>query len=374
MRRLEHVDLLRGLVMVVMVLDHARDYQAAPGSPGDPMDLSVVTPGLFLLRWLTHFCAPVFAFLMGVSVWLSCAHRPPGEASAHLVRRALLLYLLEFTLVDWGWTFNPFWPRKFFQVIAALATGLLTLSLFVRCRKEWALATGAAILLLHNLADGVRFAPDTAWHYAWSLLHQKNVLPLFGGYEFRTTYPVLPVIGVALCGYALADWVKTGDRKLRTLGWGLCALYLLLRLGVGYGDPHDFERQPGALQTLMSVFNPTKYPLSLQFVCMTLGPALVFLDWAGRRQMAGPGWIRTLGRAPMFFYVSHGWVLHVFALLWALAQGYTWAAIDVTRNYGGRPTGFGFPLLATIPFAAAAIAAIYPACRWWEGRKRLGRG
>jgi len=370
MRTTRHagIDLLRGIVMLLMVIDHARDYAAAPGTPGDPMDLSVVGPGLFFTRWISHFCAPVFALLMGVSVHFSARSRTPQNLSRHLAVRGLLLLLLEFTLVDWGWTWNPLWPRKFFQVIGALACSLWGLAIFTRLGRIPTLAAGVLIVTLHNLTDGVRFPDGTALHYLWSFVHQRNVLPLFAGFEIRTSYPFLPVMGVAFLGYGLAPWIAERNRAIRSLGVGLIVAFPILRL-IGYGDPHPMQFDSHLGLSAMSLLNVTKYPLSLQFICMTVGPALLFLDWTYNRSFPRLRAVVTLGRSPLLFYVAHLWLLHAIALAGALLAGYPAASIHLLTQFGGRPEGFTMPLWMVFPFAALTTWMLLPVCRYWEARR-----
>lgn len=348
--------------MILMVIDHVRDYTVDRSViVSDPMDLTQVTPLLFLLRWLSHFCAPVSALLMGISVSLSRGHRS-------LALRGLILILLEFTLIDWAWNFYPPWPRKFFQVIAALGVSLLVLEPFRRLGPRPALLAGSLILLLHNLLDGVRFPPHTAAHYLWSFLHQKNVLPLFAGFEVRTTYPVLPIIAVTLFGYGISPLIQRQDRPaLRRLGWLLLALFFLLRLSNLYGDMSRFAFGDTWLNTLFSLGNVTKYPLSLQYVCMTLGPALLVLAWLPGKRLP---WLEVFGRAPFFFYAAHLYTAHVLALLLAVTLGFPLSSFDFAGSFGGMPIGFAIPLWATIPFALTVCAILWPACRWYTSLRQ----
>jgi uncharacterized membrane protein len=349
MARIESIDLLRGIVMVLMAIDHAREYSSGPGRVSDPMQLDQVTPLLFALRWISHFCAPVFALLMG----LSAGFQPRPQ---HLIVRGLLMLLLEFTIIDWSWTFYPLWPRKFWQVIAALGVSSILLGLLARFGHRAVLILGLAIIGLHNLFDGVSFAEGTVAHYVWSFVHQKNVLPLGGGFEVRTTYPFLPIAGVAMLGFGLAPWFHLP--VARYLGAGMCALFVLLRMTNFYGDGSAYT---GGWQSLGNV---TKYPLSLQFVLMTVGPALAFLSLPIRP--ARP--LLVLGRAPMFFYVSHLYALHAVALLWAVALGMKLPPLSA--KFGGIPDAFGFPLWVTLPFALAVTAALVPACAWYANLRK----
>jgi uncharacterized membrane protein len=358
--RKDNIDLVRGLVMVFMAVDHFRDYVAPLA---DPVELATVTPLLFVLRVLAHFCAPVFAFLMGVSVWLGSERKPAAVLTRQLLLRGALLVALEFTLVDWAWNYYPPWPRKFFQVMAALGFGLMALALVSRLGRRWTLGVGVAIVALHNLADGVSFAPGTAAHVLWSLLHQRNVLALGAGWELRTSYPILPITGVALLGYGLGEWVARRDRRLVPLGLGALALFLVLRLVVGYGDPHPYEGG------LMSLFNVTKYPFSLQFVLMTLGPALVVLaPWNRPLQP-----FTTLGRVPLFYYVTHIAAIHATVLLLAWLAGYPAASFQLSRQFGAVPRGFTLPIWSLVPLALCIVALLYPLCRRYEQLRRRTR-
>lgn len=372
--RFASIDIVRGIVMALMTMDHAREYAAGPGTLTDPMNLDAVTPPLFWMRWASHFCAPTFAFLMGVSAWFGSQKRSPEDAQRHFAIRGLLLIFLEFTVIDWAWTFNPLWPRKFFQVIAALGVAQLVLAAFARFGERTCLAVGAAIVFGHNLLHAVRFPPETAAHYLWSFVHRQNVLPLPGGFEVRTTYPVLPVVGLTLCGFGLAKWLfwEDGGARLRRLGWILIVLFLALRASNAYGDPFPFVIYEGLGRSAMSFLNVTKYPISLQFALMTLGPAMLMLAWLERRPSSEKGSVALLGQVPLFFYVAHLYALHILALTVAAAIGFPRESFDFANRFGGIPKGFGFPLWLTPFVAMATTLALLPACRWYA-RLRAGK-
>ncbi|MCX6603515.1 MAG: heparan-alpha-glucosaminide N-acetyltransferase domain-containing protein [Acidobacteria bacterium] len=347
------IDLLRGLVIVLMIIDHAQEYQAGPGRGlvTDPMNLAITPGPVYFWRILAHFCAPVFTLLMGISASLS------GATPRRLAQRGVILILLELTVMNWAWTFNPFWHRYFFQIIAALGVAMLALAVASRFSRAAIGLTGLAIVCGHNLFDAVHFSTGTWQHYVWSFLHEKNVLPLWGAFEVRTTYPVLPVVGLALCGYACAPWLERPDHRLRNVGLAIIGLFFLLRLTNFYGDPHPTD------YSLLSILNVTKYPLSLQFIAMTIGPALVFLSWAGTRRQPQ---LEQLGRTAMFVYVAHLVLLHALALGAGLLLG---LPIDLQTRFGGIPDGIGFPVWATAPLALVVTALLYPLCRWYEPRR-----
>jgi uncharacterized membrane protein len=343
---------------VLMVIDHAQEYQAGPGRGlvTDPMNLAI-TPGLvYYWRILAHFCAPVFTLLMGMSAWLS------GASRERLVKRGLVMLALEFTVMNWAWTFNPLWPRYFFQIIGAMGVAMIVMGLMRPLGASVMLWTGVFLVAGHNLLDGIHFAEGTWQHVAWSVLHEKNVLPVGWGFAVRTTYPVLPVVGLGLVGYGLGEWWKREDAPWVKTGLGMVGLFCLLRASGLYGDSHGWE---GGSLALQSFFNVTKYPLSLQFVLMTVGPAMVFLGVARRRGWR-QGQLEQLGRTAMFFYITHLVALHAGALLVGVARG---GPIELGTRFGGVPDVVGFPVWATAPVALAVTGLLYPLCRWYEPRR-----
>jgi uncharacterized membrane protein len=337
--RLYAIDILRGLVMCFMVVDHLREFQTAdPNSViTDPMNLAVIPGAVYFWRIIAHFCAPVFTLLMGWSATLS--HATPRK----LFTRGLIMIVLEFTLINWSWTFNPLWPRYFFQIIGAMGFAMLALAAAMRLPARAIAALGLAIVFGHNLLDSFHFSSPL-----WAFLHEKRLLTLSPGFELRTTYPVLPIIGVALCGYAIALLKPPLDK----LGFGSIALFLALRLTGIYGDPNPWDG------SLLSFLNVTKYPLSLQFILMTLGPALLFLHYA--RHLRLPV-LEQYGRTAMFFYITHIVLIHLGYLL---AGG----RLDA-RGFGWVPPGVGYPAWATAPLALLVLLILYPLCRWYEPRR-----
>ena len=372
--RIEAIDSLRGLVMVLMVVDHAREYANLP-AVSDPVDLTQVSSALFFTRWIAHFCAPVFVLLAGVSARLLIAKgRDRNAVAQQLCRRGLVLIALEFTVLWLAWTFSLQWKLFYMQVIWVLGVGLILLSGLVYWPIRLVGLWGALLVLCHNLFDGVRFAPNTAEHYWWSILHQKNVLPLGGGYAVRTTYPLIPLVGVMALGYCLGALyeLRAVERKriLRRLGCAAFALFLLLRVFNFYGESNDFVPQSNALLTLMSLLNVTKYPTSLQFLLMTLGPSLWALALFERWEHRALTPLRTFGRVPMFYYVAHLYLLHGLGLALAWLAGHRWAAFDFQARITGMPAAFSFPLWGVYVFSAVTITLLYPLCRRYDQWRR----
>ncbi len=367
--RLASIDQLRGLVMVLMLLDHVRETFFLHAQLGDPVDVGQVSPLLFGFRLLAHLCAPAFVFLTGVSAWLYGSRQadPQAATAAFLARRGLFLVVLELTLVNVAWTFDLPPQTLYLQVIWAIGLSMLALSALLWLPRPALVAVGLVLVAGHNLLDGVRVEDDGATHALWAVLHQRGWIELGeGALRLRTSYPVLPWFGVIALGYAAGPWYAAPGtvrgRWLLGCGLGGLVLFALLRWANVYGDA-PWVAGPDALQTAMSVFNVTKYPPSLQFLALTLGVALLLLrlfERPGVARAAAP--LAVLGAAPMFFYLLH---LYVLRLLYVAAEA-VWGA-----NQGRY---FGFDHAAwLLPASAVLLVALYPAVRWFARLKARRR-
>lgn len=352
--RLSSIDLLRGTVMVLMLLDHVRETFFLHVQMGDPVEVARASPALFFCRLLAHLCAPVFVFLTGLSAWLYASGKPDGRraASAFLFKRGLFLVVLELTLVNFAWTFELPPSTVYLQVIWAIGLSMLALSALLWLPRAALVALAVAIIAGHNLFDGVRLTAEHPLHTLWAVLHQRDWLQFGDGLRARTSYPVLPWIGVIALGWAAGPWFArdaSPTRRHALLVWsgvGALAGFALLRWANVYGDA-PWAPQADALRTLMSVFNVTKYPPSLQFVLLTLGVGLLLL-----RLYESPALARALrplsalGSAPMFFYLLHLFVLKLL-YLGALA---VWGT--------NKGTVFGFDSVATLVAISIALAMV----------------
>lgn len=330
--RLHSIDALRGLVILFMLLDHVRETFYLHLQVADPMDVSQTEPALFLSRTLAHLCAPVFILLTGLSAFLyGEKHHGRAAASLFLFKRGLFLVLLEFTLVNFAWTFQ-FPPSVIYlQVIWAIGLSMLALAALLWLPRAVLLVSGLLVIGGHNLLDPLSFAPDSWMHLPWAVLHDRGWIEVADGLRLRTSYPVLPWIGVIALGYAIGPWFARGSdplkRRSRLLVAGIGALlgFVLLRLLNGYGEK-SWVYGTSTLETWMSVFNVTKYPPSLLFLALTLGIGLLLLVWFERRSegrlVRG---LTVFGAAPMFFYLLHLYVLKVLYLaslaIWGPNQG-----------------------------------------------------
>jgi uncharacterized membrane protein len=368
--RIVSIDLVRGLVMVLMALDHVRDFFAPGGF--NPRD--VTDPALFLTRWITHFCAPVFVFLAGASAFLYGARgRTTTELSRFLFTRGLWLVLIELTLVRFAWTFSFDLSYFFSQVIFAIGVSMIALSALVFLPR-WANAAIALVMIAgHNLLDPVKAQTFGAAAPVWNFLHEPALLQFGASVKWFAVYPLIPWIGVMAAGYALGP-VFTLDRA-RRLRWlvGLGTLatlgFVLLRASNLYGDPAAWSKQTGGVATLLSFINCEKYPPSLLYLAMTIGPAMLLLAAVEQARGTLAQWITTFGRVPFFYYVIHIVVIHALAVMFAWVSG-----AETSWLFGpfpaDKPSGYGVGLPAVYCVWLAVVVALYPVCKWFAGIKQ----
>ena len=366
--RLNSIDLLRGLVMIVMALDHTRDFLAAGGfNPRDVTDLT-----LFLTRWITHFCAPTFILLAGISAFLYGAQgRDTREVSRFLFTRGLWLVLLELTVVRFAWSFNIHFNHFLFGVIFAIGASMIALAAFVHLPR-WAVATAGIIMIGgHNVFDGIAAVQFGAAAPVWNFLHQPGHLVLAKGVDATVLYTLIPWTGVMAAGYALGPIFMRERaarvRELFVLGAAITFGFFLLRATNLYGDPAPWVAQDSLLATVLSFVNCEKYPPSLLYLAMTLGPALMLL--AAFESVHGPlaNWIMTFGRVPLFYYVAHIFWLHMLAVLYAWMLVGDFAALIGSMH---KPAGYGLGLTGIYAVWLAVVVALYPACRWFASIKQ----
>ena len=355
------IDMLRGLVMALMVLDHARDFFG--GSGFNPRDVS--DPALFLTRWITHFCAPVFVFVAGMAAALR--EEPsddPQALSRFLVTRGLWLVVLEFTIVRVGWSFELASGTAFAQVIWALGMSMIALAGLVRLPRQGVLTIAALLIVGHNLLDGIRVDGNGPLAWLWTILHQPRALEA-GGVSAFVLYPLIPWIGVMALGYAFAPVMRLPAVERREIlietGLGLTMAFVVLRAMNVYGDPDPWRVYPDALPTILSFLDCGKYPPSLLYLLMTLGPSLVILAVFDRARGRVSWMLEVLGRTPLFFYVAHIYALHALALLagWAFGADVAWLLDSSIR----KPDAWGVPLPIVYAIAFAVAALLYPLCR-----------
>jgi uncharacterized membrane protein len=375
--RLESVDLLRGIVMILMALDHVRDFMGTPGI--SPTDLTQTTVSLFFTRWITDICAPVFFLLTGTGAYLSLRRYSRGELSHFLFLRGLWLIFLEvFVLRCFALQFNFDYRLTMLVVIWALGWAMILLSALVYLPDAVVAGFGVVMIAGHNLLDSVsreslgRFAP------VWNVLHAPGLIVTNPQHLVFVAYPLIPWVGVTAAGFGLGQifaWPQERRKKLLfSLGIGLTTAFVLLRAANIYGDPAPWARQKSVVFTALSFLNTVKYPPSLLFLLMTLGPAMLLL-WAldsGSPRFLRPALI--LGRVPLFYYAMHLLLIHLIAVMVCYARYRQVHWMFESPSLGQYPItpppgwGFGLPMIYLI--WAFVVIALYPLCAWYGRLKQ----
>ena len=372
--RLDAIDMLRGLVIVIMAIDHVRDSFLL-GAVQDPMADPNITVGLFATRWITHFCAPVFVLLAGVSAGLMSSRKEPAQLARFLFTRGLWLIFAEIFIVSTLVTFSPGGIAQLdgliftsMQVIWAIGSSTVVLSFLQRLGRRACLFIGLAIVLGHNLLDPVWPASklaDRQWPL-WVALHSQMSIHA-GPFLLRFVYPLLPWTGVMSLGFGISRVFELPPARRNTIvrraGLALTAAFIVVRAIGTYGDANPWQLQPaGIVATLMDFLNTTKYPPSLDYLLMTLGPAAILCSYSDR--MTGPikDALVMFGRVPFAFYVAHFLLIHILSLILGVLQGFT--ASQMMTAYRFFPTGYGVGLPGVYAVWALLILLLYPYCRW----------
>lgn len=374
--RVEPVDVLRGVIMIIMALDHTRDYFHDYNV--NPTAMASTTGPLFFTRWITHFCAPVFFLLTGTGAFLSLQKKTTAELSRYLWTRGLWLLLLEVTLGRFGLQFNVDYKVTVLLVLWALGWSMIVLAALVHLRLRSIIIFGVVLVAGHNLLDGIPAAALGPLAPLWSFLHAPGFLYRGEEHMVLLTYTLIPWVGVTALGYALgAVYLKPADerrRLLMRLGLGLTAAFVVIRFINIYGDPSRWEPQASGFFTLLSFLNTSKYPPSLLFLMMTLGPALCLLSLLDR---GTPAWLRpanVFGRVPLFYYLVHFPLIHLLAVGVALVRYGDATGLFQSPSLDRFPFTQppGWPMGLPVVYAAwvSVVLIMYPLSRWFAALKQ----
>lgn len=380
-RRIESIDILRGLVMIIMALDHTRDFFHKESMTGDPLNLATTTPFLYFTRWITHFCAPVFVFLAGTSAWLQLGRKTTGELSRFLITRGLWLVLVEVTLVTLGITGDIGFHFIILQTIWSIGISMIILGLMIWLPFPVILAAGLLIVLGHNSIDFAEDARKGDVPLWWSFLHLPNVVPLGGGRALGVFYPFLPWAGLMMLGYCCGRIFTSFDeakrnRLLLWMGVGAIVFFILLRVADKYGDPLHWSSQKNTVYTFLSFMNLQKYPPSLLYMLATLGPAFIFLSLIKKGGGRLGEIIKIYGRVPFFYYILHFYLLSIIRIVIYLARGHSFE--EGVQGLPGLPFKFavpgeGYGLAVVYGIWIAVVVALFPLCKWFDRYKKNHR-
>lgn len=378
-QRIQSIDMLRGAVMLIMALDHVRDFFHPAAFTDDPTNLATTTPALFFTRWITHFCAPVFVFLSGSSAFLAGQRKTKTELSLFLIKRGFWLVFAEIAIITLAWTFNPLYNVIILQVIWAIGWSMVILGLLVRISTTAILIVGCLLVFGHNILDYIKIPQEGAASVIMNVLLTTpfKFYPVTPTRLIVDIYAILPWSGLMMLGYIFGRLYRTGfdagkRRKiLMQLGFAIIIFFIALRFMNVYGNPVPWSHQKDGLFTFFSFINATKYPVSLLYSCMTLGPAIVALALLERVQNKLTGILRMYGRVPFFYYVCHFFLIHTICMILFFASGYgAKDIVDARTPFLFRPLNFGFDLWVIYAIWIFVIVILYWPCKRFDNYRR----
>ena len=369
-QRLVSIDLLRGLVMILMTLDHTRDFFSNVGF--NPLDLNQSNIPLFLTRWITHLCATSFILLAGLAAFLSLKRgKTKAQLARFLVIRGFWLIFLELTVISLAWTFYP----GFFMagVLWAIGWSMVVLALLTQLPISSIAIFGVMLIIGHNLFDGVQAEQLGNFGWIWAFLHERTMFAPQSGIRFFLVYPLIPWVGVMACGYALGNILtKTKTQRLRwllNLGWGLIVSFVVIRGSNIYGDPKPWSVQSSLQETVLSFINCHKYPPSLLYLLITLGMAFLILYVFESKRFPILQPLLIFGRVPLFFYIIHLWLIHFAAIFLALPKYGFQAFIMPYLLSSAMPDDYGYDLHHVYVLWIIMLIILYPLCHWFTNYK-----
>jgi len=376
--RVASIDLLRGLVMIIMALDHVRNYMNFDSLVFTPTDLARTTPALFFMRVVTHLCAPTFIFLAGTSVFFVAQRKSLKDTSFFLLTRGAWLIVLQFTLIRFMWNFDPAFHYNSSNIISTIGFSMIALAGLIHLPLRWIFGIGLVMIVGHNMLDGVTFEEGTAADVLWSFLHARKLYLMDDGYSFLMLYPLVPWIGVMALGYCFghlygADYtVQRRRRIILQIGIGGLVLFFVLRWINVYGDPQPWSHFEKTSTTVMAFFNVQKYPPSLIYLCLMLGVSLTVLGLTEGKVLKGARPVVVFGKVALFYYVLHIAVIHLVAMAAVVLAGYSWKTMIFAGINGASPElkgHFGFSVAGTYAIWIGVVLFLYPFCNYWNNFK-----
>lgn len=367
-KRIDSIDILRGIVMIIMALDHVRDFFHIHAMTGNPTDPASTTPILFFTRWITHFSAPVFVFLAGLSAFLAGRKKSRKELSVFLIKRGLWLMIADLVVFNLILTFDPQFHMVSVSILCVTGLSMILLAGIIYLPVSVICATGLVLVAGHNLLDGFNADKPQNISVWWGLLHQQFIRVYAPGRIFGGFYPLIPWPGIMMLGYCLgtffvSDYAETKRRrKLVVIGLSATFAFVVIRWMNVYGDLLTWKEEKNTVASVLSFFNVTKYPPSFLFCCMTLGPALVALAFLEKVKAGWSSFVVIYGRVPFFYYFTHFFLVHLLCAILFFATGHSMAEATSTIMYF-RPVNFGFSLSIVYLIWVGIVLVLYPFCK-----------
>ena len=380
-KRIESIDIVRGIVMVIMALDHVRDFFHVSANIDNPLNLSTTTNFLFFTRYITHFCAPTFVFLSGTSIYLQSLIKTKKELSLFLLKRGLWLIFAELFIISLAWTFDPFFHFFGLQVIWAIGISMVIMSLIVQFNYKMVLAIGLIIVFGHNLLDFVEASPNFKHNLIFDLIHsgRDSLYSYLPNRVVMIIYPFLPWTGLMILGYCLgklytpAFTQQTRIKILRYLGLSLLVFFVILRYANFYGDPNPWTTQKSGWFTFLSFLDIHKYPPSLLYMSITVGVTLLALSITEKIKSSFSNVAVIYGRTAFFYYILHFYFIHLFATLLFFIRG-EHTVTEALKSMEKLPFLFVFPgegysLGVVYIIWIGLVLLLYPLCKWYNQYK-----
>ncbi len=374
MKRIDAIDFVRGLVMIIMALDHTRDFMHVESLTGNPLDLETTTPVLFFSRWITHFCAPIFVFLSGTSAYISIRSNNVRQSRNFLLTRGVWLILLEFTVINFAVWFDIHFRILLFQVIAAIGFGFIIIALIMKLPVRILGAIALVIIFGHNLLSQAMAGGDFLLKPVLSPMVNFTTYQVTPDFIFIIGYPLLPWFGIMLAGFAAGRlFERQADERKRLflrIGLTTLVLFVVIRFTNYYGDPSLWSVQKNHLYTLLSFVNTSKYPPSLLFTLMTLGIMFLLLSFTEGVRNKVTGILSVFGKVPFFYYLVHLYLIHSLTLVIMFLQGFHLSDLSFAPFRFGRPqTESGIELWLVFLVWLGVVALLYPFCKWYGNYK-----
>ncbi len=378
--RIDSIDLLRGLVMIIMALDHTRDFFHKPAFTDDPLNLATTTPMLYFTRWVTHLCAPIFVFLAGTGAYFQSQRKTKKELSSFLIKRGLWLLIIEIIIMNLAFSFDLKYSLIALQTIWSIGISMIILGIVIFLPFAVILAIGSVIVLGHNMLDSFEAGRTTPIGWWYSLLHQPGFYKLWDGHNLLILYPFLPWTGLMMLGYCFGKLFLKYEgaqrrKMLVMLGIGLLLLFAALRIPNLYGDPRNWSEQKNALYSFLDVMNVQKYPPSLLYMCATIGIGMLLLAAFGNVRNRLTKFITVYGRVPFFYYILHFFLIHLVSAICYLARGHSFSEGAHVSNGNGFQPNFtqpneGFSLGMVYVIWVLIVLSLYPLCKWFSEYKQ----
>ncbi|MFL5730597.1 MAG: DUF1624 domain-containing protein [Cytophagaceae bacterium] len=371
--RVSSIDILRGIIMLLMALDHTRDFFHADAFIYNAEDLSRTTPPLFLTRWITHFCAPLFALLAGISAFLfGTKSQSRKDLAFFLLSRGLILILLELTVIRFAWRFYIDYSNVSGLVIWALGWSMVFMSGLVFLPRYLFLGLSLIIIFFHNLLDSLAVPDNKFMEFILAFFHQNRFVKLGDEFGVNILYPVLPMIGIMMLGYSIGYWYKRDynpaarKKNLLLAGSAFIVLFIALRFSNFYGDPSPWTGQKNGMFTFLSFLNCTKYPMSLLYLLMTAGPGLIVLSWLEGKDWRVLNPLRIIGRVPLFYYIVHLFLIHALAIAFAVITHYDKIGDILQGKWNKLAENYGYHLTGVYLVWMLVVVILYFICLKYE--------